>query len=369
MIANEFWEVRVGERGGIRLRPQIGKASEATESLFREEAGCVVFRSASAPERGWILNGPLGAPLSWELDTETVLTRRGTLVEEIASVASLRGATIRRVVRLVRGVRRIELDVEIDATERQDGVFQVIVPFDFGGRMVAGIPFGAEPRGDFGSEVFRGEFFVQGYPNSFYASRWVDYSDADRGVTFAAPHGAFTGYDFDPDTRTLAFSLLRQRSTDATHRGAGTPHMLGLGRHRFTMALVPHDGSWERAGTSRDALEVHNPLAAEVGPVTRQPGQGGGSDVEEWSAVVVTPDTIVLSAARQASRNVWEVRVYESTGRETKAKLVFGHGVVSAMITDFMGEPLTGAEPVRVNGKTARFVVRPWQIVTLRVAF
>ena len=367
-IANESWEARIGDQGGLHLRPQMGGGAGQTESLFGSGAGCVVFRTASEPERDWILNGPLGEAVSWEFEPGSVCTRRGELKEEIASVASIGSTTIRRVIRLVRGVQRIELDFEIDAVDRRDGVFRVAVPFDFDGRMVAGIPFGVEPRERFDEEVFRGEFFVQGYPNAFYASRWVDYSGADRGVTFVAPHGAFTGYDFDPTTRTLEFALLRQRSTAATHRGTGTPHMLGLGRHRFTVALVPHDGAWENAGTFRDAFELHNPLAAEIG----RGGDRNGGEAEtgtKWAAVKVAPGTVVLSAARWASSREWEVRVYESVGRKVEARLRFPRRLRSAVLTDFMGKPLAGATAVTVEGKTARFVIRPWQIATLCVSF
>jgi len=264
-------------------------------------------------------------------------------------------------------LRRIEVDYEIDPVDRCDGVYRVVIPFGFDGRATAGIPFGAEPRERFEEEVFRGEFFVQGYPNAFYASRWVDYSGDDQGMTFVAPHGAFTGYDLAPETRCLEFALLRQRSTDATHRGAGTPYMLGLGRHRFTVALVPHGGSWEHAGTVRDAFELHNPFEATTGG---EACAGKETDAQvEWAAVEVTPATIVLSAARRLSAESWEIRVYESTGEATEVQLTFPWRPRRAALTDFRGGLLQEVSAVTIEGRRARLPMRPWQIATLKVTF
>ena len=59
------------------------------------------------------------------------------------------------------------------------------------------------------------------------------------------------------------------------------------------------------------------------------------------------------------------VRVYESAGSRASVSLELPFRVTAAKEVDFNGNPLQ--KPVAVTGKTLRFDIKPWEIVTLAV--
>ena len=206
----------------------------------------MVYRDAPQPN-DWEMNGPLGPRRRWEINRVPAI-RPGPRVRRPScdGHVSARIAPAREL-RLWHGSRRLDYHVELDAADGC-GVFAIRFPVGLSGRVFAGIPFGVEPRENFDREPFRGEMFVKGYPDGYYATRWTDVSSSALGYTFVCPSGAYTGYAFRPDERALEFLLLRVRPLPPGVWGQMHPSIKGTGRHVFDCALVPHAGTWRRGG-------------------------------------------------------------------------------------------------------------------------
>lgn len=329
--------------------------------------GDVVFRPAAPPQGGWMLLGPFGEAEACTWEPGSIRSMSSPVRQVLAATGRIRNSVITRTAYLHPSSRRIDFSVLIDSRDRQDGVFRFSMPFDHSGELTAGIPFGAEQRSGFDRELFREEFFVRGYPNGYHACRWTDYSWAGYGVTFVCPHGCFTGYEFDPTAKTLEFTLLRTRSTNETAGGTGPDAMYGQGLHEFTAALVPHTGTWCKAHTFRNALELHNPLVAKMAPIQSRPLVNRAPT--EQAFISVNAPNVVLSSARVVNESECEVRLYEACGQAADVTMELIKIPMAATAVNFMGQPLVTPKPITVAGTRLHFSIAPWEIMTCRLRF
>lgn len=340
--------------------------------------GQLVFYDAPRPS-DWMMNGPLGARHVWEPRPDGFQFSQGPVYAWLRAAGTFGPHAATREVRLWHASRRIDYHVAIDAREGC-GVFFLRFPLEAGGRVFAGIPFGAEPRENFDQEPFRGEYFAQGFPDAYYATRWTDVSNDQFGYTFIAPHGMHNGYQYKAQPPALEFALLRVRPMPGGIWGQVHPSIQGQGHHRWQCALVPHDKSWQDAATYRDAMELHVPLvafspAAGLGRIRLDgpPPVSGQSFDDAASAAEVSPTSVVLSTLRRLESagagqpTSWELRVYETLGRATDAVIRLGTPVASAEPTNLLGERLVQPGEIRVAGNEIRLRIPPWKIVTLRV--
>ena len=332
----------------------------------------------------WQAVGPLGECHGWNTQAGQCSSVEGPVFASVCTEGTIGPHKVIRELRLWRGCRKIEFLVEIDA-QPGSGVFCIRCPLELeNGQVFAGIPFGAEPRENLGEEPFRGEFFETGYPHAFYATRWADVSTADRGATFVCPAGMLTGYAYNRyDNGAIEFILHRLWPMPASKHWSTKchPSTTGVGRHRWRCSLVPHEGTWRDAPTYRDALQQHVPLVA------FSPGAGlGRGDIaieqptvgtrlnEQASFVRIEPAGVVLSALRlidtpgDGEKAPWELRLYETLGREADVVVQLGCPIQSVRHTNLLGGPATEPSNIEVDGQTLRFHIRPWEIVTLRVA-
>ncbi|HEV7862399.1 MAG TPA: glycoside hydrolase family 38 C-terminal domain-containing protein, partial [Acidimicrobiia bacterium] len=189
------------------------------------------------------------------------------------------------------------------------------------------------------------------------AQRWADLSEAGYGVAllndckYGYDTQPFAGTSFTPGGHALRLSLLRAPT-------APDP-LCDRGRHRFTYALLPHDGDLRAviaAGYALGApLDVRTP-GREAAP-TRPP---------EHSLVACDHDGFVVETVKTADdgRGLI-VRGYEALGGRRQVRLRPGVACTGVVRTDLLerdGEPI----PVEADGMIA-LVVRPFELVTLRL--
>ncbi len=331
----------------------------------------------------WQAVGPLGDCHGWKMQADRCRSVEGPVFASVRAEGTIGPHRLTREIRLWRDCRKIEYLVEIDA-QPGSGVFCIRCPLELeGGRVFAGIPFGAEPRENLDREPFRGEFFETGYPHGFYATRWTDVSTADRGATFVCPPGMLTGYAYNRrGNGAIEFILHRLwPMPDSKHWSSKChPSTTGVGRNRWRCALVPHEDTWREAATYRDALQHHVPLMA------FSPGAGfgrGSIDAEQMTAgsrldeqasfARIEPAGVALSALRlvdasdDGKKLSWELRLYETLGREADVVVRLGCPIESAHPTNLLGEPAIEPSNMDIDGQTLRFRIRPWKIVTFRV--
>ena len=184
-IENEYYRARLLADGKLEIIDKAqGKPLGAAE---QGGLGDVVLYDAPQPQ-DWMMNGPLGKRHGWQVGLQETSSLPGPVSSTLRARGHIGPHSIVRELRLVRGSPRLDFHVEIQAAEG-NGVFCIRFPLEVTGRITAGIPFGAEPRDHFESHPFRGEFFVQGYPDGYYATRWTDVSSAGSGYTMVCPWG------------------------------------------------------------------------------------------------------------------------------------------------------------------------------------
>ncbi len=84
------------------------------------------------------------------------------------------------------------------------------------------------------------------------------------------------------------------------------------------------------------------------------------------------PENVVLSASRcleapgDSGGAVWELRLYETTGRGAEATIRLRDPVREVQITNLLGRAESHLAPPRISGREVHAQIRPWKIVTLR---
>lgn len=340
------------------------------------------------PADTWVHNGPPGKRRDWQPLPGNSRSVAGPVFASLRSPGSIKPHAVVREVRLWRGSRRIEFHVAIDA-QADNGI--ACIRFPVGpGKVVAGIPFGVEPREGFEREPFRYDGFILGFPEGYDGTRWTDVSSPALGYTFICPPGMHTGYAFKKKDQSLEFILHRLQPMPKDIFRQSHPSLQGTGHHEYECALVPHAGTWREATSYREALETHVPLVAwspshRLGrggvcekelpdrPQPDPPRRGAMKPADEASLVEVKPASVVLSSMRlvrtDATRRAAEIelRLYETTGSPADVAIRLGCPVSRARPTNFLGEPVEDAAKVDVASNEVRFRILPWKIVTLRL--
>jgi hypothetical protein len=134
------------------------------------------------------------------------------------------------------------------------------------------------------------------------------------------------------------------------------------GDHRYRMALYPHQGNWR--SRYRDGIAFNYPLLAFV--ASEGGGTGGPSLLPTAEFLRLEPANLILTAMKKAEDDeAVVVRFYEAEGCQALAKLHLFQPVKQAWKTNLIEDeeqPLTPA-----GDGSIQFLVRPWEIVTLKV--
>ncbi|QSO51573.1 alpha-mannosidase [Alicyclobacillus curvatus] len=123
-------------------------------------------------------------------------------------------------------------------------------------------------------------------------------------------------YSFDVLNREMSITVLR--SPIYAHHDPFVPQedeaytFIDTGIQKFTYSLLPHEGSWQQAGTVQRALELNQP------PVAVIETYHAGSLPQADSFVSVDADNVIISVVKQAEDNDdLVIRCYEAHGRQT----------------------------------------------------
>lgn len=209
---------------------------------------------------------------------------------------------------LYQGLERVDVHVTVDWHE-QFKLLKLRFPLALGHYKVTHeIPYGHIERAPTGEEE--------------PMQRWVDISgSAANGTAYGLSLLNDGKYSVDVTGNEIGLTVLRS-PVYAHHDPAeiepdGDYAFIDQGVQTFTYSLYPHRGSWEDAGTVRQAAELNQPpvaLIATARPAGRLPLVA--------SYVSVEPTNIVLTALKQAEDgDDLIVRAYESAGRATEATI------------------------------------------------
>jgi alpha-mannosidase len=183
------------------------------------------------------------------------------------------------------------------------------------------------------------------------AQRWADLSEAGYGVALLND----SKYGYDVRGHTLRLSLLRAPT-------APDP-LCDRGPHRFTYALLPHDGDLAPVIAAGYALGA--PLAVRA-PRPADGAAGAATRPPEHAVMAVSDPGFVVETVKAADdgRGVI-VRGYEALGGRRRFRLRPGVPCTGAVRTDLLERD---GEPVEVDeGRGITLTVRPFELVTLRL--
>ncbi|MFE6129465.1 alpha-mannosidase [Streptomyces sp. NPDC056437] len=280
------------------------------------------------------------------LDAESVtVVESGPLLGAVRIERAFgKGSRITQTVTVRAGSRRIDVETDIDWHEAEK-ILKAAFPVDVrADRSTAEIQFGHVHRPTHTNTSWEAARF------EVYGHRWVHVAEPGYGV--AVINDSTYGHDVSRTTRedggtttTVRLSLVRAPRVPDPEADQG--------RHRFTYALLP-------GATVQDAIAegyaLNLPLrVAEAGPV----------------APLVTSDNpaVTVEAVKLADDRSGDVvvRLYESLGGRAQATLRPGFAFAGAQVNDLLERPLAD-EAVSCDGDTVTLTLRPFQILTLRLA-
>lgn len=266
---------------------------------------------------------------------------RGRVFEEFTVAHPFDKGTFATTIRLVHGVRRI--DIETQLVNRTPQVrYQALFPTAIAdGNNVQEVAFGAIAR-PMGVE----------YP----AQNWVDTTDGKRGVAllnFAMPGNVNTG-------GTLMLSLLRSVTEGDYNGGDNSNTGLEIGVPRtFRYALVPHAGDWRSAHLVQAGQEFASPLIACKVEAHK------GALPPAWQGISFSDPDVVLSSIQPAEHGTMLVRFYESTGKAVhNASVGFGERIAWAENSDLLGD---SKGRIKLQGSRVIVDLHPFEIKTLKL--
>ncbi|MGW1407116.1 alpha-mannosidase [Streptomyces sp. NPDC002403] len=276
-----------------------------------------------------------------DLTGADVVRRKGDGVEVVRTFGSSR---VTQLLTLRPGARRLDIDTEVDWHE-QEKFLKAAFPIDVrADHSTAETQFGHVRRPTHTNtsweaakfEICAHRFLHVGEPG--WGAALINDSTYGHDVTRTVREDGST-------TTTVRLSLLRApRYPDpATDQGV----------HRLRYALLPGAtiGDAVREGWRFSLPERRVPGSAEVAPL-----------------VTVDDDAVVVTAVKLADDGSGDVvvRLHEAHGGRASARLTAGFALAGASVTDLLERPLAD-ETAEVEGDAVRLVLRPFQIVTLRL--
>ena len=126
--------------------------------------------------------------------------------------------------------------------------------------------------------------------------------------------------------------------------------------HFFTYSLYPHAETWKAAGTVPQAFFLNQPALVSK----------GGKPGESFSLASLNVPNVVLETVKKAEDGDGVIlRMYECENARTPVTLTFNRPFASAESCNCLEEP--DGEPVKVDGNKISFLVKPFEIKTIRI--
>jgi alpha-mannosidase len=218
--------------------------------------------------------------------------------------------------------------------------------------------------------VYETPFAATPRPEGHFAARsWVDCSDGRNGI--ALLNRGTPGYWIRGGKLELvllrALANYRDYQRSGLRKGVpGYEHSPQTelarehGTHQFDYALVPHTGSWRSGRLPELGLGYNTSLVCLTGLGTPNRKVAGRS------FIVCSPDFLLTAVKRAEDGRGLVVRGYETKGEPHRVTLRLPREVRNVHRANLLEE--TGEDLVISRGRV-KFSCRPYEIVTLRLAF
>jgi len=241
---------------------------------------------------------------------------------------------------------RVKFSTDIDSPEYQSGT-------QFGAVTRSVNQYYAKPEGN----------WVEKPCGVYPVLNWVDYSDAEKGVTVInkglPAHEIRDGNIY----LTLLRSILMLSSDGETGPAIPTPDAQEFKPYTFEYSLFPHEKGWKEANSFKPAYEFNNDLIGFQLPKERKEGRLPS----QFSFVEIRPENLILVALKKAEDNDDVIlRFFEAKGEGTDGEITLFKEASRVKMVNLLEEE---QEEISCNGKTIELHVKPFEIVSLRISF
>lgn len=379
-MENEFLKVEVNTNGTLKITDKENGQTYDNMHYFEEtgEAGDFwinlppnnnrTYNTLALPATTWVENnGPLAATIG--IETKMELPEKAKRADDFFNCGSKRSdttkiMTIKSLITLKRGSKRLEVKVEVDNTIR-DHRLRVMYPTNIKTKYsYAGGHFTVDKRPVMPLDDYSQTYWqdMQTLPHQTF----VDVSDEKYGIAFL--NNTMTEYELRNDGKsTLALTILRgARTIICTEKRA-----LGvfleqeggqcLGKRTVEYSIYPHKGNWEdgnvyaEANRSINGVTVMQTAAHDKGSI--KPGTG---------LYEITDEAVILSAFKKAEdRDSYIVRVYNPTSKTVKTEFKLYAEMKAAYKTN-MNEEREGTMALK-DAHTLPLTLTSNQILTVEI--
>ncbi len=327
----------LSRRGTVRALRHHASGREALAGVGNR---FVLFDDRPTAFEAWDID-PFALETGHEVDGDVAHTivSQGLLRAEVRFERKLgKASRLIQTIRLDAASDHLEFDTQIDWHERRTFLKAVFPLAAKAPRATYETMFGAVERPTHAStDADLAQYEVP-------AHRWADLSEPGFGVSLLND----SRYGYATFDNVMSLSLLR---------GTASPDPKGdIGTHHLRYALYPHTGDWREGGTVAAAARFNRPLLWT---------HGNAPDLLAKPLVSAEPAGVAIDTIKPAEDGKgWIVRLYESHGASTIARLTFGVPVTGVRRSNTLED--TG-EAVPADGDAYALALQPFQIVTLRV--
>lgn len=171
--------------------------------------------------------------------------------------------------------------------------------------------------------------------------QWSDLSESDYGVSLLND----CKYGYDIKDNAMRLSLIKSAMVP--------DEQADQGEHRFTYALLPHQGDWRAGGTAIRAWALNSPLRAMTGRMD-----------EAFSMLAVDREHVMIDAVKKAEdRDTIVVRLHEFAGARGNCTLNGGWSGAAWRELDLREQP-TGEWTIGVG---VPLYFKPYEIKTIEL--
>ena len=179
------------------------------------------------------------------------------------------------------------------------------------------------------------------------AHKYADISERGYGVSLIND----CKYGYSAEGSTISLTLLKS----ATYPDPTADKC----NHKFTYTLYPHAGDFASAKTVENAYILNNPL--ECVPMSRQSGELP----DRFSFVKLDGEGAIIETIKKAENGDGIIiRFYDAVNTRSVRTLSFGVPVREACLCDMLENEKA---PVAVDGRKISLIVKPFEIVTLKI--
>jgi len=249
---------------------------------------------------------------------------------------------------LYKGIKRVDLHLELDWEGQPDAVIYLEMPSALmNGQKYLSVPFGVHRDGDEIRDFWVGEdmpvkFKTRGLQD------WLCFEEEGRGLAVA------TRWPMVDFTLAPAFPLLWTNASSGFFFGERYKQ---IGKHNYSFSLTSYEGSWQENNIHQWGRQWSKPTMTFFGdeaPTERR-----------RSYVSADKNNIVVSTLKKAEdEDAVVVRLYETTGKKTTARLQTSFPIKRAQVMDIIE---TTASKLASQEDSIKLSFRPFEIKTLKL--